>query len=269
MILHQRPTFKEFTERTVERGGHGGHYDVVQVVSQAYGEEGSYQAHLEKEAKLNRKPNEIILQDIDGISFAAPFSIEDLSKDLNIPVNILNKTAVYKEAKNLDNDSNAQILQEIKTLRDAYQATPEHPQYIAYNDMLNDFVAGLNNIDVPTAAATTVNTGANLTAGGPATNEVTAGVDVVNPNEKTVETQVDISPTRTKAAIAATGISAEEGSWKVKTGVWRQNMETMAKYKTVDGVHYVWSRDGAEPEKEREQNIIDQGLDALVDLYRY
>ena len=265
--LHEVPSFKQFAEMSVQNGGHGGNANVVNALKQAYGGEGSYQAELLKTTTLNRKPNEIVLQDSNGLSFAVPFSIEDLSKDLNIPVNILNKTAVYKDAKNVDNDSNAQILQEIKTMRDAYP--PDSTQYAGYQTMLTDFIDGLNTID-STAAASNLNIGANLTAGGPATNEVTAGVDVVNPNEKTVETQIDISPQRTKAAIAATGISAEEGSWKVKSGPWRSNMETMAKYKTVDGVHYVWSRDGAEPEKDK--NVVDQTLDefgnTLLDWYR-
>ena len=261
------PSFKQFAEMSVQNGGHGGNANVVNALQQAYGGEGSYQAELLKTTTLNRKPNEIVLQDSNGLSFAVPFSVEDLSKDLNIPVNILNKTAVYKDAKNVDNDSNAQILQEIKTMRDAY--SPDSTEYAGYQTMLTDFVDGLNTTDVP-AAAVASSTSGNLTAGGPATNEVTAADDVVNPNEKTTETQVDISPQRTKAAIAATGISAEEGSWKVKSGPWRKNMETMAKFKTVDGVHYVWSRDGAEQEKN--QNVVDEKLDefgnVILDWYR-
>jgi hypothetical protein len=136
--------------------------------------------------------------------------------------------------------------------------------------MLNDFVAGLNNIDAPAAAAVASNASVNLTPQGPQTDELTSSVDVINANEKTTETQVDISPVRTKAAISATGIPASEGSWKVKTGVWRKPMEKMAKYKTVKGVHYVWSRDEEEPEKNK--NVVDQKLDefgnTLLDWYR-
>jgi len=229
------PTFKEFTEKTVERGGHGGHLDVVNIVAKAYGGEGSYQAHLEKEATLNRKPNEIVLQNIDGISFTVPFSIEDLSKDLNIPVNILNKTAVYKDAENLDNDSNAQILQEIKTLRDAH--SPDSTQYAGYQTMLTDFVA---DITLP-KDDNTISTDQPVIEG-------TTDQPVIEDTE--VKEQVvehgTISSTRTEAAIAQTGINQSEGSWKpvnkfLNSLVMSPNMKKEAKYKEVNGVWYVWS----------------------------
>ena len=263
--LHRRPTFKEFTEKTVERGGHGGFYDVVSIVAKAYGKEGSYQEHLEKEATLNREPNEIVLQDIDGISFTTPFSIEDLSKDLNIPMNILNETAVYKDDPNLDKDSNAQILAEITTLRDAYKATPEHPEYIKYNNMLNDFVSGLNtpkDAIAPNDAAVISGPGGMVVEDTTPAVADSAIIDITN------ESQVKSLKNQTQAAVQMTGITeADGGRWRPVQERAIKNRKTASNVRQGnDGRWYVWDNQGLSVDKEdKDYSGVTGYVDEFID----
>ena len=258
--LHKRPTFKEFTERTVERGGHGGHLDIVSIVAKAYGEEGSYQAHLEKEATLNRKPNEIILQNIDGISFAVPFSIEDLSKTHNIPMSIMNETAVFKNSPNDDKDSNAQIIAEITTLRDAYKDDSDNPEYIKYNNMLTDFVTGLTTAK---DAKSTPSTEGHMTIEGTPTE-----VDDSAIIDTTSEAQVKSLQNQTKAAVQMTGITeADGGRWRPVQERAIKNRKTASNVRQGnDGRWYVWDNEGLPEEKDYSgvTGSVDQFIDENI-----
>lgn len=221
------PTFQEFAKMSVENGGHGGQLNVVSALEAAYGGEGSYAAHLKETAKLNREPNQIIIQADDGATILQNFDVTKISDDYQIPVDVLNKAAVFPSGENLDKDSNAQIIAELESVRSAYE--PDSPEYIAWTTQLNEFITGLTT---PKDAITPSDAAVIQGAGGQMVEDTTV---VEAPPE------ANITPNRTKAAIKQTGISESEGSWQLRQGPMKAHMKTQAKYKLGDdGNWYEW-----------------------------
>jgi hypothetical protein len=228
------PTFQEFAKMSVENGGHGGQLNVVSALEAAYGGEGSYAAHLLATAKLNREPNQIIIQADDGETILQNFDVTKISDDYKIPVDILNKAAVFPSGENLDKDSNAQIIAELESVRSAYE--PDSAEYIAWTTKINDFISSFTTPKDETEAA--INN-----------EQVETDQSEVGEEQKVKEQVVEhgtISSTKTEAAIAQTGISLSEGSWKpvnkfLNSAVMSPNMKKEAKYKEVNGIWYVWS----------------------------
>jgi hypothetical protein len=228
------PTFQDFAKMSVENGGHGGQVKVVAALQAAYGGEGTYVQHLRDTAVIDRKPNQIIRTDDSGEPFLTEFSVDDLSQTYNISTDILGQTAVFPNGENLDKDSNAQIIAELESVRGAYP--PDSAEYIAWTTKINDFISSFTTPKDETEAA--INN-----------EQVETDQSEVGGEQKVKEQVVEhgtISSTKTEAAIAQTGISLSEGSWKpvnkfLNSAVMSPNMKKEAKYKEVGGVWYVWS----------------------------
>mgnify|MGYP003148734247 CR=1 FL=1 len=251
--LKKVPTFQEFAKMSVENGGHGGQLNVVGALEAAYGGEGSYAAHLLATAKIDRKDNQIVMMDNNNSAFLMDFDITKISDDYRIPVDVLNKTAVFPSSENLDKDSNAQIIAEMESVRSGYE--PDSAEYIAWTTQINDFITGITipKDDNAISSASMIEgtpiraytTDEKLPEHLSTTKQTTDQVDEQKVKEQIVE-HGTISATRTEAAIAQTGINQSEGSWKpvnrfLNSAVMSPNMKKEAKYKEVNGIWYVWS----------------------------
>jgi len=236
--LKKVPTFQEFAKMSVKNGGHGGQLGVVTALEAAYGGEGTYVQHLFDTGQIDRKPNQIILEDDSGKSFLTDFNVDDLSQTYNISTDILGQTAVFPKGENLDKDSNAQIIAELEAIRDKYP--PDSVEYQAGTTRINEFISGFTT---PKDVMTPSDAPVIAAAGGQMIEDTQAQVIASLPDALVPETQAQEKAleNRTNEAVRMTGISREDGEWKQVGRVMPAKQNSAEYKKGKDGKWYRWS----------------------------
>ena len=243
--LESVPDFKTFAEMSVKNGGFGGDPDVIAILDSAFGKnaggpDGNYVDHLMATVKMDRKDNQVVMFDSNQKPYLMDFNMDELANTYNLSPDVLNKTAVFKDAPNTDKDTNAQMIAEIQLHRDFYDEGST--EYIKYQTMIDNFVQGLNpNLSkdaiTPSDAATTQGPGGQMVED----TQAQVVAEVPSALEPETEGQAKALENRTNEAVRMTGISREDGEWKQVVRV-HPNKQNSAEYKKgTDGKWYKWS----------------------------